>query len=175
MKDTVKQWKGWKTGAKAGLLDCPGDLAKEIYGERWNYGAAFAYLYRRFGPPINGCDQYKSLCMYVLTTPMDGLGLWIDPVKWVHCSFGYLHDAAIEQKLFEERLEFVERVEKGAWPSDRQSPVRGPITDALEATMKELLRPVNIRDWFINILGPIKDEDIVDPVDYWGDEEKEAE
>lgn len=48
-------------------------------GERIDYGHLFAYLFRRFGYPNFGWDDYKELAKYVLTTPHPGLVLSVVP------------------------------------------------------------------------------------------------
>lgn len=40
-----------------------------IVGDSMDYGPLFAYLFRRFGYPNLGWDNYKELAKYVLTTP----------------------------------------------------------------------------------------------------------
>lgn len=40
-----------------------------IVGDSMGYGPLFAYLFRRFGYPNLGWDNYKELARYVLTTP----------------------------------------------------------------------------------------------------------
>ena len=56
-------------------------LAIEAWGERCednNSGLlAFAYLWRRFGPPWRGGDDHKSLVDYTLTTSEPDVFLWI--------------------------------------------------------------------------------------------------
>lgn len=48
-------------------------------GESLNYGNLFAYLFRRFGFPNAGHDNYKQLCKYRLTTPIPGMLLQVTP------------------------------------------------------------------------------------------------
>jgi hypothetical protein len=63
------------------LYDCF-SLAQEAWGmdknDDGNSGLlAFAYLWRRFGPPIHGGDDHKSLCDYTLGTPHKEVFLWL--------------------------------------------------------------------------------------------------
>ena len=58
------------------------DLAIEVWGkeacsDREGGSKAFAYLWRRFGPPWHGCDNHKDLVGYHLTTPDSNVFLWI--------------------------------------------------------------------------------------------------
>ncbi len=55
----------------------PGKLAEKIYGDKFSSAAIFAYLFRRFGYPLGGWDDYKELCGYTLSTPMEGIYLYI--------------------------------------------------------------------------------------------------
>ena len=81
----------------AGLF--PRDI-QPIYGATLppNSGlTAFAYLWRRFGPPWSGCDDHKDLVGYILGTP--------HPAIWLHLhlsgagldySVGYVITQAVE-------------------------------------------------------------------------------
>lgn len=55
----------------------PGEIAGKVYGEKYNYGYAVAYLLRRFGYSFSGHDDYKELAGYILTTPMEGIYLYV--------------------------------------------------------------------------------------------------
>lgn len=57
----------------------PGDVAEQIFGEKMDGPHLFAYLFRRFGYPNIGWDDYKNLVCYALTTPMPGLYLTVTP------------------------------------------------------------------------------------------------
>lgn len=65
-------------GSSDGIVSCH-KLAEEALGDHVNHpdsGArAFAYLWRRFGPPTSQGDPDKGLCTYLLTTP--------DPDVWL--------------------------------------------------------------------------------------------
>jgi len=54
-------------------------LFTETIGEMVDYGALFAYLFRRFGYPNDGWDNYKNLARYILTTPEPDLFLQVVP------------------------------------------------------------------------------------------------
>lgn len=75
----VKQYDGdafLKGFGGNGLLE-PGELAEKIYGDKFSSASMFAYLFRRFGYPLDGWDDYKELCGYILNTPMEGIYLYI--------------------------------------------------------------------------------------------------
>lgn len=57
----------------------PGEVAVDIFGKEMNGAHLFAYMFRRFGFPNCGSDDYKNLCSYFLTTPMPGLYLLVTP------------------------------------------------------------------------------------------------
>ncbi len=48
-------------------------------GEHIEYGPLFAYLFRRFGYPNYGWDDYKELAKYILSTPLPDMVLKIVP------------------------------------------------------------------------------------------------
>jgi hypothetical protein len=47
----------------------PGNLAEQVFGEKTDSARLFLYMYRRFGPPVDTCDEYKVAAVYYLTTP----------------------------------------------------------------------------------------------------------
>lgn len=87
-------------GAMGGIF-WPGDDAKDILGET-NYGEIFAYLFRRFGYPRFGWDDYKELVTYHLTTPMEGVALTVRPSLSTELSFGYMLRKDLDRKCIEE-------------------------------------------------------------------------
>lgn len=54
-------------------------VIRSIIGEEIDYGKLFAYLFRRFGYPNHGWDDYKELVAYYLTTPRPDMVLQIKP------------------------------------------------------------------------------------------------
>ena len=89
------------SGAKGSAL-CDGvTLGRQIYGEReGTQFAAFAYLWRRFGPPWWGSDDHKELVQYVLGTPHAEvfltLGLSASPLPY---AIGYLVTRNLEEQF----------------------------------------------------------------------------
>jgi len=199
------------------------DLAKEAWGEQCDEDnsalTAMAYLWRRFGPPIWGSDDYKDLCAYYLTTDdprvflwlhLDGTGLAISSgyvtlvevqdeilkpeVEWYkaydewwwkqHPEFEEWEDTKANQKIIDklfwaEQDEMRKKAQEeiGTLPRTRHPEHWRDYKDGLEKhinqvlfdAMKELLRPVYIRDCPINILGRCNDsEEPAEPSKYAG-------
>lgn len=153
------------TGAKMGLL-CPGYLARKVWPDI-NWGEAFAYLVRRFG--FSGRhDWHKQLCQFSLTTPDPEVGFWLDPKpsdEDVEPGYFVFVDLARPIGL-EDRKSYYDwpmaEPEKGETYSDRLPPdgtVSRRCHDAIEAGMRDLLRPVYVRDVPINILGRMTDKE----------------
>ena len=90
-------------GGSMGLFD-PSQEAVKIFGPYLNYGEIFAYLFRRFGYPLRGWDDYKELTVYYLTTRMDGVVLWVKPNTHTILCFGYMLRSDINAKCRFERL-----------------------------------------------------------------------
>jgi len=100
-------------------------------------GNALLYLYRRFGPP--GPDDYeKKVCGYWLATddPQLDLEISIGYTVWI-C--GYITDDDIAYQYIREQR-------------DNTSLVQEAHRETAEAVL-DLLRPVPVRDVYINILG----------------------
>lgn len=139
-------------GAMGGVIWTP-ELADEVF-KTWDYGHAFAYLFRRFGPAHRGCDPYKDLSFYWLTTRMKGVLLTVRPAHSADTSFGYLLTMQIDRKLYLEHTH-------SRWVEGKGKEVRSPrksrIERALKQAMEELKRPTNVRDWLINIQGDVAD------------------
>lgn len=77
-----KSWRGlsFRSYVEDGLSMCLSDpIIKSIVGDEIDYGKLFAYLFRRFGYPNSGWDDYKQLVTYYLTTPHPGMILSITP------------------------------------------------------------------------------------------------
>lgn len=152
----AKQLKGFTGGRGMGFFDIGDEARKEF--PNWNYGEAFAYLWRRFGPPEIGWDGYKQLVNYYLTTKMKGLYLTCSP---------YLDDAAISFGfMFDENTIGAKIAADISKPKEEWSDYTKIVHSTLCDAMRELKRPTNVRDWFINIEGHVKDEDIHYPVNY---------
>ena len=158
--EQAKSVKGCR-GAMMGVFS-PGADAKEILGEQYNdsfYGTACAYLLRRFGPSHWGCDDYKELTHSILTTEMKGVFLTVRPGCSVSTSFGYYLSPDIyhetEKAMFDSRMQ-----EPDMRTEIEACPIRKPVYKALIDAIEELKKPVNVRDWYFNITGMVKDSDL---------------
>lgn len=151
------------SGAKMGLLN-PGYLSRKVWPDI-NWGEAFAYLVRRFG--FSGQhDWHKQLCSFNLTTPDNEVGFWLDPKPSDEdVEPGYwVAKTLVPNLATEDRRSYYDwpmaEPEKGETYSDRIPP-EGTVSHrchiAIEAGMRDLLRPVYIRDVPINILGRLSD------------------
>jgi len=170
---------------------------------------AFAYLWRRFGPPAHGSDEHKNLCCYYLTTNRSDVALSVYPKALpLFYSIGYLLSCALRRELERPEREWgdarfqwwlslhpemrtkekqaiseaywadmllpetAERVAEaiGEFPREQDFDSRWVpwcgmpklamrINRCLYAAMRELLRPVYVRDVPITIFGRITDEE----------------
>lgn len=69
----------WARGyASSGIID-PGQWADDLYGKTIPGPWLTCYMLRRFGWPNLGSDDYKDLCVWSLTTPLEGLYLVVRP------------------------------------------------------------------------------------------------
>lgn len=179
-------------GALLGILD-PGAIAIEVFGEVLHFGALFAYLYRRFGPPNYNGDDHKEIAAYTLTTPLDDvfLNISIKAQTDTKFLFRYLVSQDIAREIGREarqpmeawkqafeawgatqkadmaswkvRTELAQRfiVETGTeLPEATRRHSEGSLghrcEEALRATMKDLMRPVLVRDVPIDATGKEK-------------------
>lgn len=131
--DTAREWPGEErlTSATSGVLD-PSKLAEGVLGEV-DFAQAFAYLFRRFGPPNAGSDGYKEICQYILVTPHPKLWLTV-MIRPSGGMFGYVMPEAFSWAVHEEYRASLEawhaafktwRLERGIpLPGDDASAVR---------------------------------------------------
>lgn len=154
-------------GCKLGEISCVGEIALEVLGDNWEYGNAFAYLWRRFGPPTEGCDPHKDLVSYTLTTDRPDVFLWVDPrPSGVQYSFGYMLSEDLTQLVSEEA--YARRVAGvGYGEGEKDGEITGPVIKSLTDAMKDLLRPVFIRDVAVTVLGKVSDSGMDEYC--WGD------
>lgn len=101
-------------------------------------------MYRRFGPPPRGSDEYKDLCgAWFLTTPDPDVVIHVLPsLCGAYFSFGpYV------------RSELPAGERTSVLPKER----RIEVAKAFRATLMDLLRPVAVHDSYINALGEVRD------------------
>jgi hypothetical protein len=129
-------------------------LAVDALGERAKDGGsglvAFAYLWRRFGPPAGGSDPYKDLAAYALTTAEPDVFLRV-----------VTHGAALAYGVGYFALEGVRSDFRNPRAENwrEASPLARRVNQALFDSLRDLLRPVYIRDTAINIFGRLLDDD----------------
>ena len=147
------------TGAYIGTLS-PGKISEDVFTEQLGGGDLFAYLFRRFGYPNVGWDDYKELANYVISTPMEDVFLEICPYLGgpkTSLHFGYLVSTEIDAKLAQEMLKDRQK-DTFAW---KEWPTESYIyrcSKALQEAIRDLERPVFVRDIPINCKGRINDE-----------------
>lgn len=140
----VEGLRGYR-GAKGDTHFWMHDMAIEVFGEQVKTASGLLtlpYLYKRFGPPKHGHDEYKDIAAYYLTTSVEGLLLFITcSPSDLSYQVGYLRHESIEHKL---PAPFI-----GVEDNEFRAQCRAALQDA----MRSLLEPVWVRDQCINIFG----------------------
>ena len=132
MKGSAEHWQG----AMAGIAD-PGEYADEIL-PNGNYSSLFVYMFRRFGIPENGSDDYKEIACWYLTTPDVAVGLMVSPrPSGLRYSFGYWVNTNVYEYHSHDEYDAIGKV----------------IEPVLKQAMTDLLTPTNVRDVYINAVG----------------------
>lgn len=158
--EILKPGEGWSAG-KQGIVDAT-FLAGQIYPAA-NYATAFAYLFRRFGE-TGPFDWHKQLCQYDLTTPSKEVGFYLSCSPSMGPEPGYWLSPGIAVKIGREY-----RRSRDWPPVDPANPVYGGrmppegtvsrrAVDAIADGLRDLLRPVYVRDVPINICGRMTDK-----------------
>jgi len=161
VKDRKALWdRNGKMGGCANLLNVdPGEIAKNILGEKVSSGDMFLYLYRRFGPPTSHGDTYKSAADYYLSTPMPGLYIRISATgtDWTEGFFGFLAKDEIWRELLNEEYQ-------------DEAPIAEQAKKAIEETVKALLAMTYVRDCYFSPVkmtaSPAGDDVTVDYYDF---------
>mgnify|MGYP007041524796 FL=1 len=129
------------------------------------YGPLLAYLNRRFGPPPRGSDPHKSLCgAWLLTTPHPELFIMVEPsVSGPEYAFYYALTRDADRRL--RRAEEAWSDEIHCWKpagdgARRYLEIAGPFHRAARHALLDLLRPVRVRDLWIDAQGRVKDSDV---------------
>ena len=137
----VRVAKGLPLGELHGI-----EQIKDIFNNADLAAHAYVYLCRRFGPPPTGFDSYKELGCWCLTTPMAGLAVGVSPIA-----------ASVKVSLL-----------TSGGPVDYWRPTLD-VHDAVIATLRDLMRPVGIRDQWRNVAGlcepEIRDDKLVGEVE----------
>ena len=131
-------------------------------------GNIMAYGFRRFGYPVNGWDDYKQLCQWIVRTPMEGVFLTMQPANIL--PFGYLLKTPLAEEL--DAFQFKNRKLNrfGHNPLNKEAPdppywdvlpitsLERQVNEALRRTIIDMKRPVSIRDWQIDLMGQCSGE-----------------
>lgn len=144
---------------KSSMVFSGGDVAERVLGDtdRNIYGDMVLYLFRRFGYPIHGWDDHKSVISYFLTTPDPEVIVWANPGSRPRLAFGYgLSPALDEQSMWAELGWRRKEPRVGEW---EDTDLYKRIALAVEYTLRDLLRPVAARDSLFTILGPYRSTD----------------
>lgn len=198
-----KDWSGCK-----GTSEFDGhNIAIEAWGEKAQQCGltSFPYLWRRFGPPFTGSDDYKSIADYHLTTKNPDVHLWVTCTPGRLCyQVGAIWSKELHERISEPVAEWHRKAEGywlgkhypdfdgekatqemceqyGAWlwggmsDEDRANLPRipratykdwqsqtGPVHELNQAVfdaLKELERPVYVRDQYFNIFGECEPSD----------------
>lgn len=133
--------------AAMGLL-IPDELVKEVFpAQTPNEAELFLYLFRRFGPPVDGVDIFKTAAAYTLTTPLEGVYLRAMircPNTW-GMSFGYAVRSDIADGIMAE------------WAS---GPTTDKVKEAIRSAIEDLARPTYTRDVYFNMFGHVSDDEL---------------
>ncbi|MEY2161630.1 MULTISPECIES: hypothetical protein [unclassified Rhodanobacter] len=119
---------GWaSTEAKGNGLYGPG-LLDQHFGTTVNYGALFTYLFRRFGFPNRGSDDYKEIACYALTTPLPDMVMMVSP------SVGEWPRLSIKFVVTLEAWDAMERAPRRKWAQDLAAWVeaQGPLPNWMD-------------------------------------------
>lgn len=123
-KATVPDWCKAVTAIQPGVTGSKGasefwgyDLANEIYGGDAGLEdsglTAFAYLWRRFGPPALGSDDHKGLASYYIGTPNPGVLLWLGvsaaPLAY---AVGFLATEDVRDPIYGPQREWIGKAEQ---------------------------------------------------------------
>ena len=147
---TDAEWRDMTNAYGSGPHFSGPDMAEEAFGDAVSQSGLLLlpYLYRRFGPPFTGCDSVKELASFWLTTRRKGLGLWVScRGRSLRYCFGVGYSDALRKR-------FPKDMRMDAPPKTVRD-----CRAALVEAMRELLRPVCVRDAAFNILGRCESDD----------------
>lgn len=107
-------------GAGGDEIICGATLATEAWGDRCKEKnsalMAFAYLWRRFGPPWAGTDDYKKLVGYDLTTTDEQVFLTLNLGGCgLDLSVGYLAHESIREEISKPMTEWCKKYDEWWW------------------------------------------------------------
>lgn len=127
-----------------------------IFGKKLDYGHLFAYLFRRFGYPNIGWDDYKDHSRYILTTPREDVMISVRPYVGSHTE---LHFCIMATKSAMEKYgDAYRRKERPKTWQELEEPLRS-ICEAADVAGRDFLAPVCVRDCAINAVGYVTDDE----------------
>lgn len=134
-------------------------LIKGVFGEQYDFyipaGQALLYLVRRFGYTPYGSDSHKQICQYRFGTSVNGLEVVIG-VGGIHAFFYSSSSDEVSDKYHNELLAYRHKLQK--LPISEPGTFMYECQEATKNVLLDLLKPVRVRDSFINILGVVNPE-----------------
>lgn len=136
-------------------------LIREVLGDKLEQAHAFTYMFRRFGLPNMPSFSHAEIARYRISTPMPDMTLEISPKSSGNPDHCFRFMVPVESSKAVIQWIVNHRDDKGKprrhkdwrnWPDD--DPLKAYAL-AAEATLLDLLRPVDISDHAINLLGPV--------------------
>ncbi len=115
------------------------------------YDSLFVYLFRRFGPPMVGSDDYKDLCRYLLTTNDKEVFVSVRLASYGFIMISPFVSQSLAQSARDEF--FQSQYGAGEHHNAEKNPVTNRAYKAFEWFCNQLLLPVGIRDTQLNCLG----------------------
>ena len=109
---------------------------------------ALVYLYRRFGFTDQGSGDYKEVCRYAIETPLKDTYI----VVIIGAKRARIHWAA-EESLYERATQEI------CDSNQSPTPFVQSCIDAAGDCLRDLRRPIRVRDQAITIFGEATDED----------------
>lgn len=145
----------WHRGfAAQGDID-PSAWADELFGADVPGPWLTCYMIRRFGWPNLHSDSYKQFCSWALTTPIDGLWVAVTPyLGHDGLTDAHAHNLHFGVRFSKTLCDEVEADQQAAW-RERETPsaLTLRIREAVEAVLRDLLRPTYVRDINFSIFG----------------------
>lgn len=127
-----------------------------IFGKKLDYGHLFAYLFRRFGYPNRGWDDYKDHSCYMLTTPREDVMVSVRPYVGSNTDLHFSIVASAE--AMQGYGELYRRKDRPKTWQELDEPFRS-MCEAADMAGRDLLTPVYVRDCAINAAGYLTDDE----------------
>lgn len=146
------------------------DIATQIWKleneNKLPWATLFAYLFRRFGPPMWPSDDYKDLCNYFLSTSDQKYFVMIRLASYDFADISVFVDNSLRKEMFKESSNIKYEGDSPVY-SKEHTPIHHKAWEVLCVFLKDMLLPVRIRDTDFNCLGrytgSLKKEALVSP------------